>query len=36
MIDPAKRPPVDVWMPTILTADGLKDTAQWYREAGWL
>ncbi|GAB5348028.1 NAD-dependent epimerase/dehydratase family protein [Alteriqipengyuania sp. 357] len=28
--------PRDVWQPEILTREGLRDTAQWYREAGML
>ena len=30
------RPPVDRWKPEIGTREGLKATAKWYREAGWL
>ena len=30
------RPPVGRWQPEIGTRDGLKATAKWYREAGWL
>ena len=36
VIDPAKRPPVDLWTPKIATAAGLAATAAWYREADWL
>lgn len=36
VIDPAMRPPADLWQPHIATAQGLKDTAAWYRRAGWL
>ena len=36
VIDPAKRPPPALWTPQILTADGLKATADWYRAEGWL
>ena len=36
VIDPSKRPPADFWAPQIPTLDGLKDTAAWYRQAGWL
>jgi nucleoside-diphosphate-sugar epimerase len=32
----AKAPPADRWAPRIETRAGLKATAQWYREAGWL
>jgi uncharacterized protein YbjT (DUF2867 family) len=30
------RPPADRWTPRIGTREGLKATAKWYREAGWL
>ena len=30
------RPPVARWVPEIGTREGLKATAKWYREAGWL
>ena len=30
------RPPVSRWQPEIGTREGLKATAKWYREAGWL
>jgi nucleoside-diphosphate-sugar epimerase len=36
VIDPAKRPPVSLWVPEIKTPDGLKATADWYRSNGWL
>ncbi len=29
--DPARRPPAEVWRPTVATADGLVQTAAWYR-----
>jgi nucleoside-diphosphate-sugar epimerase len=28
--------PADLWRPRILTREGLKATARWYREKGWL
>lgn len=31
-----KRPPAHIWTPQIRTATGLKDTAAWYRNAGWI
>lgn len=31
-----KAPPQDLWKPEIATQDGLRATAQWYREQGWL
>ena len=30
------RPPVALWQPQVGTREGLKATAKWYREAGWL
>jgi nucleoside-diphosphate-sugar epimerase len=36
VIDPAARPPAALWTPQIETRAGLRDTARWYREAGWL
>lgn len=30
------RPPTGRWKPEIGTREGLKATARWYREAGWL
>ncbi len=34
--DPAKAVPEEVWRPRIATREGLKATAQWYREQRWL
>lgn len=31
-----KRPPERLWSPEVKTATGLKDTADWYKEQGWL
>lgn len=31
-----RRPPIALWRPKIDTRSGLRATAQWYREAGWL
>ena len=31
-----KRPPEGLWRPEIDTGTGLKDTADWYLEQGWL
>lgn len=36
VVDPAKRPPVELWTPQIATAAGLAATAAWYRAEGWL
>ena len=30
------RPPISIWRPTVNAAQGLKATADWYREQGWL
>jgi nucleoside-diphosphate-sugar epimerase len=34
--EPSKQPSADLWRPTIATTDGLRDTARWYVEQGWL
>lgn len=34
--DPARKVPEGVWKPRIATREGLKATAQWYRENRWL
>jgi uncharacterized protein YbjT (DUF2867 family) len=31
-----RRPPAALWAPQIKTPTGLKSTADWYREQGWL
>ncbi|HEY0132145.1 MAG TPA: NAD-dependent epimerase/dehydratase family protein [Allosphingosinicella sp.] len=31
-----KRPPERLWRPQVKTPTGLKETADWYREQGWL
>jgi len=31
-----RRPPQALWSPQVKTPTGLKSTADWYREAGWL
>jgi nucleoside-diphosphate-sugar epimerase len=30
------RPPHELWQPRIETREGLKETARWYRENGWV
>jgi len=35
-IDPAKRLPSQLWQAQIETREGLKDTANWYRQNDWL
>ena len=32
----AKAPPPALWTPQVETREGLKTTAAWYREHGWL
>lgn len=36
MVDPGRGAPETVWKPEIDTEQGLANTANWYREAGWL
>lgn len=36
VVDPAKRPASTLWVPRIVTRAGLKQTANAYRQAGWL
>lgn len=36
VVDSARVPPPDLWTARIATAQGLRDTAAWYRSAGWL
>jgi len=36
VVEPKRAAPADVWNPEIETLKGLKDTADWYREQGWL
>ncbi|WP_254049830.1 NAD(P)-dependent oxidoreductase [Novosphingobium sp. TH158] len=36
VVSPQGRVPAQLWKPAIPTREGLKDTAQWYREQGWL
>ena len=33
---PAHAVPPEFWTPWIDTRDGLRATAEWYRQAGWL
>lgn len=35
-VDPARRPPSQLWQPKIATPDGLASTAAWYRANGLL
>ena len=36
VVEPMRAAPKDVWTPQIDTAQGLKDTADWYRTQCWL
>ena len=36
MVDPGRGAPETVWKPEVDTEQGLANTANWYREAGWL
>jgi nucleoside-diphosphate-sugar epimerase len=36
VIEPKRACPPELWQPRIETVEGLKDTARWYREKGWL
>ncbi|HEV2596496.1 MAG TPA: NAD(P)-dependent oxidoreductase [Sphingomicrobium sp.] len=36
VVEGKRAAPRTLWKPQIVTPDGLKDTAAWYREKGWL
>jgi len=36
MVDPGRGAPEKLWRPEVETELGLKDTANWYRDRGWL
>lgn len=36
VVEPKRTPPPGLWQPRIETLQGLKETAEWYREEGWL
>lgn len=36
VVSASSKPPISLWQPRIETRQGLKATAQWYREQGWL
>ena len=36
VIDPARRPPANLWTPQVPTPQGLAATAAWYRQQGLL
>jgi nucleoside-diphosphate-sugar epimerase len=36
VVEPKRAAPAGLWEPSIPTDQGLKATAEWYREQGWL
>jgi nucleoside-diphosphate-sugar epimerase len=36
VVEPKRAAPGELWRPEIDTADGLKQTARWYADQGWL
>ncbi|NUR46473.1 MAG: NAD(P)-dependent oxidoreductase [Sphingomonas sp.] len=36
VIEPKRACPLQLWQPKIETVEGLRQTADWYREQGWL
>ena len=36
VVEPKRAAPRSLWQPEIATSDGLKDTADWYRDEEWL
>ena len=36
VVEPKRACPPQLWQPKIDTAEGLKQTAEWYRTEGWL
>jgi UDP-glucose 4-epimerase len=36
VVEPKRGCPPELWQPKIDTGEGLEQTAEWYREAGWL
>lgn len=36
VVSHGQRPPASLWRPLITTREGLKATAKWYRDNGWL
>jgi nucleoside-diphosphate-sugar epimerase len=36
VVEPKRAPCPDLWLPQVDTIEGLKETAAWYREKGWL
>ena len=36
VVEPKRSVPVGLWQPAIETIEGLRQTADWYRQQGWL
>ena len=36
VVSESARPPASLWQPQIESREGIKATANWYREQGWL
>jgi uncharacterized protein YbjT (DUF2867 family) len=36
VVSSEERPPAELWKPQVQTREGLKATAKWYRDNGWL
>jgi nucleoside-diphosphate-sugar epimerase len=36
VIEPKRACPPEIWQPKVETHQGLKETADWYKQAGWL
>jgi nucleoside-diphosphate-sugar epimerase len=36
VVEPKRAAPPELWQPAIPTGEGLKETADWYREQAWL
>lgn len=36
VVEPKRAAPAGLWRPAIVTEQGLRETAGWYREQGWL
>jgi nucleoside-diphosphate-sugar epimerase len=36
VVDPLRAVPIDLWQPRVALESGLRETARWYRSAGWL
>lgn len=36
VVEPKRAPPDHLWQPQIPTERGLRETAEWYREKGWI